>query len=186
MRYLLLTALLLLAAVVATPVRAQGFVSEGVAPFLALVDELDIDVADGVKDGCWPRPNATKDAVELAIRRAGIKVLDESFSASLEISANGFVVVADSCAVHVSLELYFWTAVNMPFHGAETKTVSPILVAKKGVMLTWSKGYMQRKVTDVTLEMLTSIMLDIVKAREDMTAKYPKFKEGFERSSQGD
>ncbi len=57
---------------VISPVAAQddGLVWEGDAPFLALVDEVDIVIVDEVNDGCWPRPNATKDAVELARARA--------------------------------------------------------------------------------------------------------------------
>jgi len=39
---------------------------------------VDVRINDQVSDGCWPRPNATRDAVELVFRGAGILVTGDS------------------------------------------------------------------------------------------------------------
>lgn len=38
---------------------------------------IGIHILDDVSDGCWPRPNATQDAVELVFRQAGILIPDQ-------------------------------------------------------------------------------------------------------------
>lgn len=53
------------------------------------ISSVELGVIDGVKDGCWRTPDATKSVVKKALSNAGIKVKEDDADVYLVLTGNG-------------------------------------------------------------------------------------------------
>lgn len=150
------------------------------------VSALAVIITDEVRDGCWPRPSATREAVELVFLGAGLNVavdgagvLEATAAAAmlramladavqpvewahiLEISAIGYEPPGRSglCTVSLSFNLFRWEPLHQP------RVAGPVQDGWRGGLLTGSKSRMQGHITETVTELATSLANAILRSR---------------------
>lgn len=157
------------------------------------VAAVQILINDQVEDGCWPRPQATKEAVELVFRRAQIPIAEEwddfhplsksnlekaDYSGSyfsysyllagyphqLEIYAFGWF--DKSCIVSIGVSLS--RGETLADWGAEdNRTIAKVYYGESRGLATMPKAEIQSTITNAAVELATGLANAILKVREE-------------------
>lgn len=168
-------------------VRADSasLVDGGMNAFLATMDTFSIEVHDQVQDRCLPHPAALGDKLEIALRKNGFRITEDSFLSNvIHISPVGYETNTTNCAVNISVTLAFATIANVPY--ATNLEVSSTLLSSQhrlaSTLLTGSKTSIQSRLEAEVVEAADKLFLDISRARDDIFDKFPSIKASFEAS----
>lgn len=154
--------------------------SEGEDALLATVSALTIVIDDEVTDGCWPRPSAVREALEVELRRSGFTVIAElgpgqhPASPQLVFTAVGGELGKGSlelCAASVTLALRFLVVVEVT---GKASILMDVDVSLRQGVLAGQKDRMQEMIKNAVMERWTSLYLKILKARERVFAAHPE------------
>ena len=152
------------------------------------VNKVAVIIYDSVRDGCWPRPSATREAVELVFRSAGIEVFEQRVPYDSGLSAavfsapftsipgdkgwpHAFVVASTGykarigqtpvgCAVSIEARLQRYEILR------DFKPVGLVSYGRTSLLISGPPDeYMQRAITETATEAAKSLANAILKVR---------------------
>lgn len=152
--------------------------SGGIQSLIWNRDNFYIDYSDQVTDGCLPQPARMKDSMELVLRQNGFSISSEDspFTNTIFITALGYSLGSGSCVVTLKAKLLFVAGVSVPYSQSleeESLTFITIPYNFGDVILSGNKSSMQRRVESSIKEFGETIYLDISRARDAVSEKFP-------------
>lgn len=152
------------------------------------VHKIAVVISDSVKDGCWPRPDATREAVELIFRSAGIEVFDQTvpydsgfFAAAADAVVpvpgdkgwpHAFVIELVGGLAHtrdgqtpIGCTIHFATSLERAEVLRDFRFVGLVSYGRTGTLLMSPDRDMQKAITEEATEAATSLANAILKAR---------------------
>ncbi|MES9868071.1 MAG: hypothetical protein ABW149_00015 [Sedimenticola sp.] len=156
----------------------------GIKALLVGKDTFAIRVSDQVTGGCLPAPEKLKDKMELSLRRNGFGIIEEPdfFANYILITALGYKNNDSSCAVHISSDLIFQTAINVPYASGnpnENQTLVRFPYNLGGSIMTGDKYSMQSRLEKQVSEFADKLYLDVSRARDEIYKKFPNIEAGI-------
>lgn len=141
---------------------------------------VKIEISDQVKDGCMPQPSALETAAEAALRRNGFGIsTDENalFIPTVRITALGYAVGGNSCAVTFTMQLSRFIAAIVPNTGQlpddVRKTLAPIDWTVYNKMLTGPKYDMQGRLEREAEKSANELFIAVDRANDYVKEKWP-------------
>ncbi|MGF1628303.1 MAG: hypothetical protein ACFCUT_02430 [Kiloniellaceae bacterium] len=154
-----------LVAAMLLPMQAAGQTSGNI---LADIEKIGLYINDQVKDGCWPRPQQSRRAVELELVRSNLAVEDSSI-VFLTLYALGSETAWGStptgvCIVSYTLNLrdcVFYYPSYLP----EARRFRCVTIWEGDGHVSGAKVTLQQSLTDQFVELTRSFLLDLEKDR---------------------
>lgn len=160
--------------------QSGSMILEGESVYLAMTDKVVLKIDDQVTDGCWPRPNTTKNAVELKLRNSGIGIVSEKGLFFTHLIIVGFGYESNGlCIVDMQLILKRLILATVPFSDGEDQTMVEVRLAARENLLTGPNSSMQKRLSDTAEEQVTAIILEIKKAQSDIFERFPDFEKAY-------
>lgn len=143
--------------------------AEKVFEDLHKISSITVSTGDFVEGGCWPRPQATAQAVELVLRNAGITVhsLEE-----MTDDGHGLYIAATGgrggvlCAVALHVGLSRWEPERLTDPRQGDPRFNQVSYGYRFWMVAGAQGDMQSKITERAVEMATTLANGILELRQ--------------------
>ena len=153
----------------------------GIDSIIAYKDNFYIDVSDQVTDGCLPRPSRLLDKMETSLRKSGFSIsrVESPFVPTVQITALGYSIDDDFCAVHLKVTLHFLNPTSVPRSRGTSYgrlTLAELNTNIGSSLFTYSKRQMQSRLESRIEELADDLYLMISRAKDALETDFPEFK----------
>lgn len=172
--------------------NASLFFEGGKKLLLATQNDFTIQVDDQVTGGCLPYPSRLKDAMEISLRRNGLAISSNPMlsNATVYIRAFGRPIQAQAgnllgCAVHLDTEILMTTNAIVRYapdseEPLSNQTLIPVIYPVAAGLYAGPKDSMQSTLQQEIKNYGDSLFLEISRAQEEMTDKFPTIMKRYE------
>jgi len=138
-----------------------------ILPFFKTAKTVSVSVQDSVKDGCWNGPNNAKTAFEKRLLTNGIAVKDVG-DIHVVLRGHGFASTSgsgrrrESCVVHFSIQLQYFTPVAGPNSGP---TIFSTILIDEDATLFINNNALDQEIEGITRNWADRFIVRWLKAR---------------------
>ena len=152
----------------------------GAMPYYAGTNQAVVDISDDVDGGCWTNANATKDAIELTLRKFNIKTFDDmkdtdystGLVADYNILANGYSINdGETCVAHAETKIYYVVNYYVPYN-ENKRGVSVLATWSQSLVMSGPKNDFSSRLKEAFVNMSEKFVLKVEKSKDE-AAKYP-------------